>query len=117
MGVYLRSHTSQLTILALGPTCGFGVAQNATPARTDENAGAGVRLEPHDNQTHFKIGDPIVLDLVFTSRSPGYVVDTDTTPYFPLSNLVELAPTDGWMPSHSSFPRKGSESLGIGKSG
>jgi hypothetical protein len=107
MGVYLRSHTSQLTILALGPTCGFGVAQNATPAR----------LEPHDNQTHFKIGDPIVLDLVFTSRSPGYVVDTDTTPYFPLSNLVELAPTDGWMPSHSSFPRKGSESLGIGKSG
>jgi hypothetical protein len=103
MGADLRSHTSQLAILALGLAWGSAAAQHPAPVGTDENSGAAVRLEAHDGQTHFKIGDPVTLDLVFTSRSPGYVVDTDTTPYLPVSDLVELAPADGWVRSHSSF--------------
>src|ERR1700687_2444086 len=69
----------------------------------DKDSHTPVRLEPHNGQTHFKIGDPVILDLVFTSRSPGYVVNTDTTPYPPVSDLVELAPEDGWVRSHFSF--------------
>jgi hypothetical protein len=102
MGAGLRSHVSQLAILALGLACGSGAAQNSTPVG-DENSGAVVRLEAHNGQTQFKIGDPVTLDLVFTSGSPGYVVNTDTTPYLPVSDLVELAPEDGWVRSHSSF--------------
>jgi hypothetical protein len=70
---------------------------------TDKNSDTTVRLEAHHAQTHFKIGDPIILDLVFSSRSPGYVVNTDTTSYQPVSDLVELAPKDGWVRSHASF--------------
>jgi hypothetical protein len=102
MGAGLRSHVSQLAILALGLACGSGAAQNSTPV-ADENSGAAVRLEAHHGQTHFKIGDPVTLDLVFTSPSREYVVNTDTTPYLPVSDLVELAPEDGWVRSHSSF--------------
>jgi hypothetical protein len=107
MGADLRSHTSQLAILALILAWGSGGAQNSTPVETDKNSGAAVRLEAHDGQTHFKIGDPVVLDLVFTSRSPRYVVNIDTTPYLPVSDLVELAPKDGWVRSHGSFRGKG----------
>jgi hypothetical protein len=60
-------------------------------------------LEAHDGQTEFKIGDPVTVDLVFTSRAPGYVVNTDTTPYLPVPDLVELAPEEGWLRSHRSF--------------
>jgi len=73
------------------------------PVETDKNSDTTVRLEAHNAQTHFKIGDPIILDLVFSSRSPGYVVNTDTTSYRPASDLVELAPEDGWVRSHASF--------------
>lgn len=73
------------------------------PVETDKNSDTTVRLEAHNAQTHFKIGDPIILDLVFSSRSPGYVVSTDTTSYQPVSDLVELAPEDGWVRSHASF--------------
>ena len=99
----MRSHTSQMAILALGLAWGASAAQDSTPVGRDENSGAAVRLEAHHGQTHFKIGDPVTLDLVFTSRSPEYVVNTDTTPYLPVSDLVELAPEDGWVRSHSSF--------------
>jgi hypothetical protein len=99
----LRSHIWSLAILALGLAWGSGTAQNSTPLKADTNSGATVRLEAHNGQTHFKIGDPVTLDLVFTSRSPGYVVNTDTTPYPPVSDLVELAPEDGWVRSHVSF--------------
>jgi hypothetical protein len=44
-----------------------------------------------------------MLDLVFTSRSPGYVVITDTSPYRPASDAVHIVPEDGWFRSHSSF--------------
>lgn len=99
----MLSRTSQLTILALGLALGSGAAQNSAPVGVQENFGAAVRLETHDCTTVFKIGDPVTLDLVFTSRSPKYVVNTDTTPYLPTSDLVQLAPEDGWVRSHSSF--------------
>src|SRR5258705_6418298 len=99
----MRSHTSQLTILALGLTWGSGAAQNSTPARTDENTGAGVRLETHNGQVNFKIGDPVLVDLVFTAKSPGYVVDTDLRPYLPTSDQVDIDPNVGWVQTHSIF--------------
>lgn len=92
-----------MAILALGLVWGSSAAQNSAPVGTRENSGAAVRLEAHDGQTRFKIGDPVTLDLVFTSRSPEYVVNTDTTPYLPVSDLVELVPEEGWVRSHSSF--------------
>ncbi len=99
----MRSHSLQMAILMLGLAWESSAAQNPTLAGTDESFRAAVRLEAHDGQTHFKIGDPVTLDLVFTSRSPEYVVNTDTTPYHPVSDLVELAPKDGWVRSHRSF--------------
>jgi hypothetical protein len=99
----LRSHTLSLVILALALVCGSGAAQNSAPIESDMNSRATVRLEAHNSQTHFKIGDPVILDLVFTSRSLGYVVNTDTTSYLPVSDLVELAPEDGWVRSHVNF--------------
>jgi hypothetical protein len=103
----LRSHISWSAILALSLASRSGMAQNSTPVRTHENSGATVRLEAHDGQTHFKIGDPVILDLVFTRWTPGYVVNNDTTPYLPASDLVELEPEDGWVRSHSSFRGEG----------
>jgi hypothetical protein len=102
----LRAHTSPLAILALGLAWGTGAAQNPLPVEADKNSGETVRLEAHKGQTHFKIGDPVILDLVFTSRSQGYVVDTDSTPYPPVSDLVELAPENGWVRSHVTFRGK-----------
>jgi hypothetical protein len=102
----LRAHTSSLAILALGLAWGTGASQNPAPVEADKNSDATVRLEAHKGQTHFKIGDPVVLDLVFTSRSQGYVVDTDSTPYRPVSDLVELAPENGWVRSHITFRGK-----------
>ena len=99
----MRNHTLQLAMIALGLALGSGAAQDSTPVRARQNSGASVRLEAHDGQTHFKIGDPVTLDLVFTSRSPGYVVNTDATPYAPVSDVVDLVPVDGWVRSHGSF--------------
>jgi hypothetical protein len=106
VGADLRSRTSKLAILALGLAWGSVAAQKSTPVETDENSAATVRLEAHDGQTDFKIGDPVILDLVFNSRSQAYVVDTDTSPYLPVPDLVELAPQGGWVRSHSSFRGK-----------
>ena len=99
----MRSHTSLLAILVLGLACGTVSGQDPMPVETHKNSDTTVRLEAHNGQTHFKIGDPVILDLVFNSRTPGYVVNTDTTPYPPVSDLVELAPGDGWVRSHVSF--------------
>jgi hypothetical protein len=99
----LRTHILAFAILALGLAWESSAAQSPTPAEADQNPDATVRLEAHNGQTHFKIGDPVILDLVFYSRLPGNVVNTDTTSYSPESDLVELAPQNGWTRSHSSF--------------
>lgn len=95
--------STSVAVLAVALAWASGTAQNSTPVETDTNSRATVRLEAHNGQTHFKIGDPVILDLVFTSRSPGYVVNTDRSPYLPVSELVELSPEDGWVRSHVSF--------------
>jgi len=92
----------QLTCLALGISCGLCLGQ--TP-NGDGSAGgdAAVRLEPHDGRTQFKIGDPVILDLVFTSQSSGYIVKTDNNPYLPVSDRVDITPDGGWVRTHVSF--------------
>ncbi len=92
----------QFGYLALGISCGLCLGQ--TP-KGDGSAGgdAVVRLEPHDGRTQFKIGNPVVLDLVFTSRSRGYVVKTDDSPYRPLPDHIDIAPSGGWVRTHASF--------------
>jgi hypothetical protein len=103
----LRIHTSQLALLALGLVCRPGITQTPHPIGTKENLGAEVRLETHNGQANFKIGDPVVLDLVVTAKSPGYVVDTDPHPYLPTSDEVDIEPKVGWVQTHSVFRGQG----------
>jgi hypothetical protein len=79
------------------------MAQNAKPLGTEGDSRLAIRLEAHEGQTQFKLGDPVMVDLVFTSPSPGYVVITDTSPYRPASDAVHIVPEDGWFRSHGSF--------------
>jgi hypothetical protein len=44
-----------------------------------------------------------VLDLVFSAKSPGYVVLTDPRTYLPTSDEVNIEPTVGWVQTHSVF--------------
>jgi hypothetical protein len=108
-GADMPIRTSHLAIFALGlACCGSGAAQKtAAVGAENDDSGAAVRLEAHEGQTQFKLGDPVMLELVFTSRSPGYVVNTNTTPYLPVSDLVSVAPEEGWVRSHKSFRGQG----------
>lgn len=96
----------QVSCLALGISCGFCFGQ--TPDRVDSaGGGAAVHLEPHEGRTSFRIGDPVILDLVFASRSPGYIVTTDNNPNQPASDEIDIAPDGGWVRTHSSFRGQG----------
>jgi hypothetical protein len=88
---------------------GSGAAQNSRPAATDEDSGAAVRLETHNGQTRFKLGDRVMVDLVFTSRTPGYVVNTDAYPYRPVSDLAEVVPAEGWVRTYRTFRGQGQD--------
>ncbi len=99
----MRVHRSQLALLVVGLVCRLGFAQTS-----QLTGGAEARLEAHKGQTSFKIGDPIVLDLVFTAKSPGYVVDTNPRTYLPTSDEVNSEPTVGWVRTHSVFRGEGS---------
>jgi hypothetical protein len=103
----LRIHASQFALLALGLVFRPGITQTPHPIATAENLGAEVRLETHNGQANFKIGDPVVLDLIFTAKSPGYVVDTDPRPYLPTSDQVDIEPKVGWVQTHSIFRGNG----------
>ena len=74
-------------------TCAFANAQNTPTA----DAAANVHLEPHDGQTHFKLGDPVIVDLVFTGPTKKYIVKADNSPYLPPADQIEIAPADGWL--------------------
>lgn len=100
----LRKLTSALAILAIALASEPSAGQTPAPAEAAQSPDPMVRLEAHNGQTHFKIGDPVVLDMVFSSRLPGQIVDTETTPYLPQPDLVELLPQIGWTRSHSNFP-------------
>jgi hypothetical protein len=97
----------QLTVLASWVACGSVAAQQRRPAQPASQSTAAVRLEAHEGQTEFKLGDPVILDLVFTSQLPGYVVDTDQNPYLPTSDEATIAPGGGWIRSHSAYRGKG----------
>jgi hypothetical protein len=77
------------------------------PNPVDKAGEAAVHLEAHGGRTQFKIGDPVILDLVFTSKSSGYIVKTDNSPYLPISDGVNIAPDRGWVRTHASLRGQG----------
>jgi hypothetical protein len=91
-----------IVILTTSLACGSSIAQQPGSATTGEAVGVAVHLEPHLGQTKFQIGDPIILDLVFTSRSPGYIAATDQNFFFPPHDQVDIAPSSGWVRTHDS---------------
>jgi hypothetical protein len=98
----VRAPICQFAWLALSISCGLCLSQ--TPNGAHSAAGeAAVHLEPHAGRTIFRIGEPVILDLVFASRSPGYVVKTDDNPHLPASDQVDIAPDGGWVRTQASF--------------
>lgn len=55
-----------------------------------------VTLEPHDGKTHFYLGEPIRLDMVFRNTT-GTPMMLNTTDYGDMSDKVSITPADGWM--------------------
>ena len=75
---FIRSYISLIAISAMGlPCCPGRPLQSARISPTD-SSGVEVRLEPHEKQIHFQLGDPITLDLVLTAKFPGYAVFMDS---------------------------------------
>jgi hypothetical protein len=95
----LRFLVSLIAVSAMGLSCRPGLAQSPAPILPTDNSGATVRLELHEKQTQFKLGDPITLDLVVTARSPGYAVVMDGNRFNSPQDLVNVTPTDGWFRS------------------
>jgi hypothetical protein len=104
----LHELRSQLKVVAVAISliCGSSLAQlslaQSQSSPTPGDSFAAVRLEPHVGQTHFKLGDPIILDLVFTGASPSYVVKTDNSPYLPPTDKVDILPDTGWTRTRNS---------------
>lgn len=94
----LHALRSQLAVASVALMCAFANAQNTLAT----DASANVHLEPHDGQTHFKLGDPIIVDLVFTGPTKKYIVKADTSPYLPPADQIEIAPPDGWLRTRST---------------
>jgi hypothetical protein len=86
--------------------CQWCTAQDAAVGTALPNAGIAVRLEAHNGQTQFKIGDPITVDLVFTSATAGYSVDANENPYLPSGDIVYVSPDGGWVRSQQSLSGK-----------
>jgi hypothetical protein len=103
----MRIRTSHLAIIALGLAWGSVSAQNKEAFGRESNSVTSVHLEAHEGQTKFTLGDPVRLDLVFTGRSPGYIVKTDSTPYLPVPDAVSVRPEEGWVRTHSAFRGQG----------
>ncbi len=94
----MRGLSKWLVMFALGVLSGRCVAQEtAVSARADE-AGAEVRLESENGRTQFKLGEPIKLELVFTSRTKGLSVNV--TNYGDMAEVVNVTPADGWFRAH-----------------
>src|SRR6516162_2497844 len=103
----MRIVTSQLTAIVLMLVCGSCAAQDASSAENDKNVGPTVHLEAHKGQTEFRIDDPVVVDLVFTSRTPGYVVNTNPFRILPIPEIVEVMPDGGWVRTHIAIQGEG----------
>jgi hypothetical protein len=96
----------------MGLSCRPGLAQPPTPILPTDSSGVTVRLEPHEKQTQFKLGDPITLDLVFTARSPGYAVFMDSNRFNAPQDLVNVTLTEGWFRSQGHQYGGSPEDLG-----
>jgi len=95
-----RNIVSLITIFVLGLSCHPGWGQpRALPT---DNAGVSVRLEAHEKQTRFNLGDPITLDLVFAAQSRGYAVLMDSNRFNVPQDLVNVTPSDGWLRSQGN---------------
>lgn len=95
--------TSIVTMVAVLALPGASGAQN-TISPTN---GASVRLEPHNGQTQFRLGDPVTVDLVFYGGSASDAVVTSVNPYLPVPDEVDLEPLDGWLRAHTARPGQG----------
>jgi hypothetical protein len=84
--------------LAFGASCGRCVAQQAPVSTPVDANAADVRLESENGRTQFKLGEPIKLELVFTSRTKGFFVNT--TDYGDMAEEVTVTPADGWFRAH-----------------
>src|SRR5436305_4544883 len=62
-----------------------------------------VCLESHQGQTRFTTADRVIVDLVFSSTKPGFVVNTDANPFQSFRDAVDLAPDGGWVRSHAAL--------------
>jgi hypothetical protein len=102
----MRSLIPLIAVFATGLSCRSGSGQQPGPVSPADSSGAAVRLEPHEEQTRFELGDPITFDLVFTAKSTGYAVLTDTNRFDAPQDLVNVTPTDGW------FRSQGHQNLG-----
>jgi hypothetical protein len=108
----VRPLVSLIAASAMGLSCRSGLAQPPAPILPTDSSGVAVRLEPHDKQTQFELGDPITLDLVFTARSPGYAIFMDSNRFNAPQDLVNVAPTDGWFRSQGNQYGGSPEDLG-----
>ncbi|WP_047491367.1 hypothetical protein [Terriglobus sp. TAA 43] len=55
-----------------------------------------VTLEPHDGKTHFYLGEPIRLDMVFRNTS-GMPMMLNITDYDDMADKIGISPAEGWM--------------------
>jgi len=110
----MHSPIPLIAVFAIGLSCRPGLAQQSEPISPADNSGATVRLEPHEKQTQFELGDPITLDLVFTAESPGYAVRMDNNRFNAPQDLVDVTPVDGWFRPQGHQPGGSIEVLGQG---
>lgn len=101
-----------IAVLAISLSCRPGLAQESAPVSPADSSSATVRLEPHVKQTHFELGDPITLDLVFTAKSPGYAIFLDSNRFIAPQDLVNVTPSDGWFRSQGNQYGGSPEDLG-----
>jgi hypothetical protein len=91
-----------------------GLAQQPEPISPADNSGVTVRLEPHEKQTDFNLGDLVTLDLVFTAKTPGYALFMDSNRFNAPQDLVNVTPAHGWFRSQGDQYGGSPEDLGQG---
>jgi hypothetical protein len=108
----MHSLISSLAVSAVVLSYRPGLAQELVPIAQADCPRYSVRLEPHEQRTEFKLGDPITVDLVFTAKSNGYAVLMDANQFNAPQDLVNITPTVGWFRSVGNQPGGSPEHLG-----
>lgn len=109
---FMHFLTSSIAVSAVVLSCRPGLAQELAPVAPADGSCATVRLESHEQQTEFNVGDPITVDLVFTAKSNGYAVLMDNNRFNAPQDLVNVTPTVGWFRSEGDQPGGSPENLG-----